>query len=173
MQKFIDRWQIQSYWQLIFPILGILSLLFSGYLIGKSILKSFDITAIDSTYLGLISALTIFFAVLFLIITLKLFKALEHRWEVTYRWELIAIFLAFAVTGSSSARLSDPILSLIGITKESTPGLLYWPLRIFLIFPVYQVLLVIVGWLFGQFKFFWNFEKKILRRIGLGRFLKD
>ena len=39
---------------------------------------------------------------------------------------------------------------------------------ILLIFPVYQILLVAFGWLFGQFKFFWNMEKKMLRRLGLG-----
>ncbi|WP_438963884.1 DUF6787 family protein, partial [Winogradskyella sp.] len=26
-------------------------------------------------------------------------------------------------------------------------------------------------WLFGQFKFFWEFEKKMLRRFGLRRFI--
>jgi hypothetical protein len=37
-----------------------------------------------------------------------------------------------------------------------------------LIFPIYQVLLVFFGFIFGQFKFFWNFEKKMLSRMGLG-----
>jgi hypothetical protein len=36
-----------------------------------------------------------------------------------------------------------------------------------LIFPLYQVLLVLIGALFGQFSFFWGFEKKMLRRFGL------
>jgi len=29
-----------------------------------------------------------------------------------------------------------------------------------------------VGWLFGQFKFFWAFEKKFLNRLGLGFLFK-
>jgi hypothetical protein len=37
-----------------------------------------------------------------------------------------------------------------------------------LIFPFYQVLLVFIGFLFGQFTFFWNFEKKMLNRMKLG-----
>jgi len=41
-----------------------------------------------------------------------------------------------------------------------------------LIFPIYQITLPLVGWLFGQFKFFWDFEKKMLQRMGLGRFFK-
>ncbi|MGA0828911.1 MAG: DUF6787 family protein, partial [Flavobacteriaceae bacterium] len=44
---------------------------------------------------------------------------------------------------------------------------IYWPLRIGLIFPLYQLLLVFFGALFGQFRFFWNFEKKMLRRLGV------
>ncbi|RZL40902.1 MAG: diacylglyceryl transferase, partial [Pedobacter sp.] len=45
---------------------------------------------------------------------------------------------------------------------------LYYPLYIILIFPIYQVLLVSFGSIFGQFKFFWEFEKKMLRSMGLG-----
>jgi len=41
-----------------------------------------------------------------------------------------------------------------------------------LIFPIYQVLLVFVGFVFGEFKFFWEFEKKMLYRIKLG-FIAD
>ncbi|HCO85018.1 MAG TPA: diacylglyceryl transferase, partial [Arenibacter sp.] len=51
-------------------------------------------------------------------------------------------------------------------------GLIYLTFRILLIFPIYQFLLVIYGWLFGQFKFFWEFEKKMLSRMGLGFILK-
>jgi hypothetical protein len=41
-------------------------------------------------------------------------------------------------------------------------------LRLLLIFPIYQILLVFVGFIFGQFSFFWNFEKKMLERLKLG-----
>jgi hypothetical protein len=50
---------------------------------------------------------------------------------------------------------------------EALHPMVYWPLRIGLIFPLYQVLLVLIGALFGQFNFFWGFEKKMLRRFGL------
>ncbi|MBQ4819109.1 DUF6787 family protein [Aquimarina sp. MMG016] len=173
MQKFKDRWEIQSNWQLVFPFLGVISLLFSGYLISKNVLKSVGVENTDIAYIGLISSITIFLTIFFLFITLKLFKALATKWKVSYRWELIAIFIAFAVTGSTAARISDPIISFLGFHKETTNGFLYWPVRVLLIFPVYQVLLIIFGWLFGQFKFFWEFEKKMLRRMGFARFLKD
>jgi hypothetical protein len=34
------------------------------------------------------------------------------------------------------------------------------------------MLLVVFGWVFGQFTFFWGFEKKMLKRLGLGFFFK-
>lgn len=173
MQKFKERWEIKSSWQLIFPMLGLLSLIFSGYLIARYILNSIEILKTDSIYLGLLSALTILLSSLFLFVTLKLFGVLETRWSVNYRWELIAIFMVFAITGSTAARVSDPILSFLGLAKENTNGWIYWPIRILIVFPIYQVLLLIVGWLFGQFKFFWSFEKKMLSRMGFARFFKD
>ncbi len=173
MQKFKDRWEIKSNWQLIFPLLGVLSLLISSYLVSTRILQAMDISQTDSAYIGLLSAFTIFLSALLLFITLKLFTVLESRWEVTYRWELIAIFIAFAVTGSTAAKISDPIISFLGIHKETVSGWLYWPVRILFVFPIYQVLLLIVGWLFGQFKFFWKFEKKMLSRMGLSRLFVD
>jgi len=173
MQKFKDRWQINANWQLIYPILGLAGLLFSGYLIAKRIVKMLTIQEMDSAYMGVLSAITIFFTLMFLAITLRLFARLKNKWEVTYRWELIAIFIVFAITGSTAARISDPLMSFLGITKETASAWVYWPLRIFIIFPVYQILLLIVGWVFGQFNFFWKFEKKMLSRMGFARFIKN
>ena len=90
----------------------------------------------------------------------------RERWNIKSNWQVIAIFVIFAVTGSTAAYLSKPILAFLGITR-SNPWI-YFPLYIILIFPVYQVLLVFFGFIFGQFTFFWTFEKKMLRACGLG-----
>lgn len=90
------------------------------------------------------------------------------RWKIKSNWQLIVIIVVFAITGSSAAYLSKPILSFLGITKENISEWLYYPLYILLIFPIYQVLLVSFGFLFGQFTFFWAFEKKLLKSCGLG-----
>ncbi|WP_299252108.1 DUF6787 family protein [uncultured Aquimarina sp.] len=174
MQKFKDRWEIQANWQLLFPLLGLLGLSISSFLLSKRLVSGIlKLTETHSFYFASITIVTILVFTLLLVFTLKIFGPLEKKWNVTYRWELIAIFIAFAVTGSTAARISDPIIQLIGFDTESTSGWIYWPLRILLIFPVYQILLLIVGWIFGQFKFFWWFEKKMLRRMGLARFIKD
>lgn len=90
----------------------------------------------------------------------------RERWNIRSNWQIVVIVIVFAVTGSSAAYLSKPILAFLGITR-SNPWI-YFPLYIILIFPVYQVLLVFFGFIFGQFAFFWAFEKKMLRACGLG-----
>jgi len=95
-------------------------------------------------------------------------QKLKDRWQITSNFQLTIIFVVFAITGSTSAFLSKPILEWLGIVKEDVVWFIYYPLYIILIFPVYQVLLVLVGFVFGQFEFFWAFEKKMLRALKLG-----
>jgi len=62
---------------------------------------------------------------------------------------------------------------LIGLEQSNTNPSIYRPLRVLLIFPFYQILIVLYGWLFGQFRFFWNFEKKMLSRLGFKWLFKN
>jgi manganese efflux pump family protein len=93
---------------------------------------------------------------------------LKKRWNITSNWQLAIILIVFAITGSTAAYLSKPITNYLGLTKESISGWLYWPIRLLILFPIYQIILVVIGALFGQFKFFWDFEKKMLIRMKLG-----
>ena len=106
-------------------------------------------------------------------IVLYAISKLESKWVVNQRWELIRIFIVFAITGSSSVLVGRPIIKWMGITHDNLHPLLYWILFIAISLFFYQVLLVLIGWVFGQFQFFWNFEKKMIRRFGLGKFLND
>lgn len=99
-------------------------------------------------------------------------KKLKERWGIQSNFQLVIIFIVFAITGSLAAYLAKPVLNFIGLSREVFPehffgGFLYYSLRILFIFPIYQVLLVVIGTIFGQNKFFWNFEKKMLSRLGL------
>jgi hypothetical protein len=73
----------------------------------------------------------------------------------------------FAITGSSSLYISKPLLEFLSISTESMNSLPYWILRFLVVTIVYQFVLLIVAFLFGQFKWFLDFEKKILKRLGL------
>ena len=104
-------------------------------------------------------------------------KKLKERWGIDTNFEVVVILLVFALTGSSSVKIARPLLESIGFTRAIFPEngiftFLYWTTRILIIFPIYQLLLVLFGWLFVQFKFFWNFEKKMLGRLGLGFLFK-
>jgi len=100
-------------------------------------------------------------------------EKLKKRWGIESNFQIIVIFFVFAITGSSAVRLAAPICGFFGVFKETSPWYIYWFVRILLIFPLYQILLVCFGWLFGQFNFFWKFEKKMLARLGLSRFLNE
>jgi len=99
-------------------------------------------------------------------------KKLKERWNIKSNLQLVIILIVFALTGSSAAKFAGPLTDAIGVTKEMG-WYIYWPVRILIIFPIYQVLLVFMGWLFGEFEFFWAFEKKMLRRTGLGFLVKE
>jgi len=98
-------------------------------------------------------------------------EKLKKRWGISSNWQIAVIFIVFAVTGSTAAKMAGPLVEALGITKAIGGGW-YWTIRILIIFPVYQVLLVFFGWLYGEYRFFWNFEKKMLRGMGLGFLLK-
>lgn len=100
-------------------------------------------------------------------------KRLKERWGITSGFQLTVIFIVFALTGSTSAYLSKPILGWMGLEKDAVSAWIYYPLYIVLIFPVYQVLLIAYGTICGQFRFFWAFEKKMLKGVGLGFLFSD
>ncbi len=99
-------------------------------------------------------------------------KKLKERWGIENNWQIIVILIVFAVTGTTASYIGKPILDFLNITTENISAFGYWVIRILLLFVVYQFLLVTFGWLFGQFKFFWNFEKKMLSRLGFKRFIE-
>jgi hypothetical protein len=101
-------------------------------------------------------------------------EKLKERWGLTSNWQLVAIFVVFSLNGSFATWVAKPVTAFFGLSAETTePYILYLFFRILLIFPIYQLTLPLVGWVFGQFKFFWAFEKKMLRRIGFKKFFPE
>lgn len=93
-------------------------------------------------------------------------EKLKKRWGLTSNMQVIIVFTVFAITGSTSAYVSKPILAFIGFHRSEINPFLYWPLYFVLIMPVYKVLLITIGTLFGQRIFFVGFVKKMLSRMG-------
>ncbi len=164
IKNFKKHWEISSNWQLIFPFMGLAGLFYAA----NKLVNLFNIEPVFFKFF-----LILVTTYILLRITLFIFKKLEKKWKLTFRWEMIRVFMVFALTGSSSALIGRPLLKIIGVTKDNFQPLVYWILYLLIGFLFYQILLVTFGWLFGQFKFFWNFEKKMIKRMKLGFLLNE
>ncbi len=91
-------------------------------------------------------------------------EKLKTRWQVNSVWQVIVILIVFALTGFTVMYGKRWFFESIGF-DESTAW--YWKLLLWLILilPVYQVVLLFYGAIFGQFNFFWNFVKRTFGRI--------
>jgi hypothetical protein len=88
---------------------------------------------------------------------------LQTRWKVDSIWQVIVILAVFACTGFTVLLIKTPLFEYwfpLG-EKPLWASLLYW----ILILPVYNIFLLLYGFLFGQFHFFWNFEKQFFSRF--------
>ena len=96
---------------------------------------------------------------------------LKKRWGINSNLQVIKIIIVFGITGSLAAWLSKPFISFLNIVDEGT--FLSWILRLIIVFPIYQIILIIVAALFGEFKWFWSFLKKMLIRMGFKNIFCD
>ena len=90
---------------------------------------------------------------------------LVKKFEANSIQHLVIIFIVFALSGSCSLFISSPILIALNLEKLITFYPLYIFLRIIIIIPIYQIILIIIASLFGEFDYFWKFEKKFLQRL--------
>lgn len=72
--------------------------------------------------------------------------------------------ITFAVTGTTAAFITAKITAWLDIEKWS---LSFWLLKLGVLLIGYQILLLFFGFVFGQFRFFWQYERKILQAVGL------
>ena len=84
-------------------------------------------------------------------------EKLKKIFKVSSTYQLIVVFIVFGITGSFSLFISDYILEILNLSN--------FIITIFTVLIIYQILLIIIGTLFGEFKYFWAMEKKILSRF--------
>ena len=89
----------------------------------------------------------------------------KKTWKVKSYWQLAIVFLVFSLAGSLSVKIAYPVTEFLGLHQQTTSPWLFWPIRILLILPIYQILLISIGSAFGQYQYFSKFIKK-----GIGRF---
>ena len=78
------------------------------------------------------------------------------------KFHLFKIFVIFGLAGSLSVILSDPLLDLVSIEKYISNKFFYWVVRLILIFPIYQFVLIAVALVFGEFSYFKKFFIKFI-----------
>jgi hypothetical protein len=88
---------------------------------------------------------------------------MRTRWGVTSNWSVVAILASFSLAGMLVLRVSRPIMHVV--VPPDAPKWLWWTVRVTLIPPVYEVILLIIGTLLGQREFFWNKQKRLWRRV--------
>lgn len=99
-------------------------------------------------------------------------EKLRERWGLTSNFQVLLIIVVFSINGSFAAWVAKPLTHFIGLNAETNPWL-FWPVRIILIFFLYQFTLPLVGFCFGQYQFFSKFSKKTLSRMGFGFLFKN
>ena len=93
-----------------------------------------------------------------------MFEKLKNKWGITNNFQFWLIFFIFAITGSSTLFVKRPVFALLGIDSATSLWIVI-PVYLITITPAYFVILMFYGTIFGQFKFFWEFEKKMFRRF--------
>lgn len=91
----------------------------------------------------------------------SMFQRLQRKWKVS-GVQFWMIFSTFAVTGTVTAWLSRSITLWLQIDKFTAQ---WWLLKILVLFFGYQIFLLCFGFCFGQFSFFWKYERKLLEKI--------
>ena len=87
---------------------------------------------------------------------------LRRRWGVS-TGQVFVILLVFTCTGFTVMYLKRPIVALVagGDDQSLLLGVAYYVL----VLPLYNAILLAYGTLFGQFRFFWDFERRFVTRL--------
>lgn len=90
-------------------------------------------------------------------------ERLKQKWKLKSLWSVVIILIVFACTGFTVLFLKKPLLRFLAGDNDDTllAGILYY----ILILPIYNIILLMYGFLFGHFSFFWEFEKRFFKRM--------
>src|SRR5579885_2546092 len=89
-------------------------------------------------------------------------QKLQQRWSVKNIWQVVAILLCFALTGTTIVWLMKPLLRVLFGSEIPL-----WAKVVYYVFilPIYNLVLLFYGFVLGQFNFFLAFEKRLINRI--------
>lgn len=88
---------------------------------------------------------------------------LQSHWQLNSITQVIKVLIVFACTGFTVMFLKQPIVEYL--TENSETNVWFSVIYYILILPIYNVFLLFYGFIFGQFSFFWAFEKRMWNRM--------
>lgn len=93
----------------------------------------------------------------------KWIDKLQQRWNLRSGWQVMVVLIVFACTGTTVLIIKRPLFEywFPDGDKPVWASVLYY----ILILPVYNIFLLAYGFVFGQFTFFWEFEKRFFNRM--------
>lgn len=89
---------------------------------------------------------------------------LKQKWGIQSNFDFTLIMVVFSLAGMNVALCRKPLFHLLGVRADTAlwiKTLLY----LALVFPAYQISLLVYGFILGQFDFFWNKQKALVQFI--------
>ena len=94
----------------------------------------------------------------------------KRKHEIATTADLVLVFSTFSLAGSTVGFTVRYLLHDLFFALPKVPTWIYIPTYIAVALPIYQGLLLVYGFLLGQFSFFWKRFEKL--RSAMGRFFK-
>jgi hypothetical protein len=90
-------------------------------------------------------------------------EKLKNRWNLKSIGQVVIVLIVFACTGFTILFIKRPLLTWLAGEQGNTTlaSVLYY----IFILPLYNIILLVYGFIFGQFRFFWEFEKRFMERF--------
>ena len=92
-------------------------------------------------------------------------RKLEKLFKARSRVHLVFIFLIFGISGSISLFLSDYVLELLNSGLLNLNHFYLLILRLLVLIILYQFILLIVSFVFGEFNYFSKYSLKLISLI--------
>ena len=91
-----------------------------------------------------------------------MFEKLRQKWKVNVL-QLVLILCTFAIGGSLTGYVAKKIMNALPIEADWLWAIIY----ILLITIIWPVMVLIISLPFGQFRFFYNYTRKLGQKMGL------
>ena len=95
---------------------------------------------------------------------LCMFEKLRQKWKVNV-FQLVLILCTFAIGGSLTGYAAKKVMNALAVEADWLWTVIY----ILLVTIIWPIMVLIISIPFGQFRFFYNYTRKLGQKIGLLR----